>query len=162
MLFAEAGQGSVQRPLGPSFWDYEVYYDPPCEGPAALCEMSLNVTGGAGQLDMSFPGSAADFPACVLVDSGASHGFIVCAFVERAGLQQHAVCGVVHAAGQNSVPVSGFVHVRVQCQSVSEVIKLFVIDMPSPDLHVVLKQMWLNKHKAVLSYAERGVFFLAG
>ncbi|KAA6430035.1 MAG: hypothetical protein FRX49_00466 [Trebouxia sp. A1-2] len=42
MLFAEAGQGSGQRALGPSPWDYEVYYDPPCEGPAALCEMSLN------------------------------------------------------------------------------------------------------------------------
>ncbi|DBA92040.1 TPA: hypothetical protein ACH3X2_14246 [Trebouxia sp. C0005] len=51
-MFAEAGQGSGQRALGPLPWDYEVYYDPPCEGPAALCEMSL--IGGAGQLGMTY------------------------------------------------------------------------------------------------------------
>ena len=36
MLFAEAGHSSSQRALGPSPWDYDVYYDPPLAGPGGL------------------------------------------------------------------------------------------------------------------------------
>ena len=165
MLFAEAGHGSTQRALGPSPWDYEVYYDPPLAGPvkpATPHEMCLHATGDVGQLLMSFPGVVSDCPACIIADSGASHEFIDRAFVVKHGLREYAASGSVSVAGQKSVPVAGFVRARVKCQGLSEVIKMYVVDMPSPNLHVVLGQSWLRSHNAVISYADKCVRFWQG
>ncbi len=51
---------------------------------------------------------------------------------------------------------------RVKCQALSEVIKMYVVDMPSPDLHVVLGQSWLKSRTAVISYADKHVMFWQG
>ena len=164
MLFAEAGHGSSQV-LGPSPWDYEVYYDPSVAGPVELAsppEMSLHATCDAGQLMMSFPGVVSDQPACVVADSAATHAFIDLAFVLKHGLREYAACGSVSVAGQKSVPVSSFVRERVKCQALSEVIKMYVVDMPSPNLHVVLGQSWLKSRNAVISYADKCVMFWQG
>ena len=162
MLFAEAGHQSGQRALGPSPWDFEVFYDPPSVGPDALLDLQLNAGGDAEQLVMSFPGFVDDCPACVLVDSGASHNFIDRAVVAKQGLREHAASGAVSAAGQKSVPVKSYVQARVRCQAMSEVIKLYVVDMPAPNLHVVLGQCWLKAHRAVLSFADSCVRFWRG
>ncbi len=164
MLFAEAGHGSSQV-LGPSPWDYEVYYDPPVAGPVKLAappEMSLHATCDAGQLLMSFPGVVSDQPACVVADSAATHAFNDRAFVSKHGLREYAASGSVSVAGQKSVPVSSFVRERVKCQALSEVIKMYVVDMPSPNLHVVLGQSWLKSRNAVISYADKRVMFWQG
>ena len=121
-----------------------MFYDPPSVGPDASLDLQLNAGGEAEQLVMSFPGVVDDCPACVLDDSGASHNLAV---VAKQGLRGHAASGVVSAAGQKSVPVKSYVQTRVRCQALSEVIKLYVVDMPAPNLHVVLGQCWL---KAVL------------
>ena len=64
-------------------------------------------------------------------------------------------------AGQKSVPVSSFVRERVKCQALSEVMKMYVVDMPH-HLHVVLGQSWLKSRKAVISYADKRVMFWQG
>ncbi len=164
MLFAEAGHGSSQV-LGPSPWDYEVYYDPPVAGPvkfAGPTEMSLHATCAGERLLMSFPGVVSDQPACVVADSAATHAFIDRAFVLKHGLREYAASGSVSMAGQKSVPVSSFVRERVKCQALSEVIKMYVVDMPSSNLHVVLVQIWLKSRNAVISYADRRVMFWQG
>ena len=62
-------------------------------------------------------------------------------------------------AGQKSVPVSSLVQGRVKCQAVSKVIKMYVVDMPSANLHVVLAQSWLKSRNAVISFADKRVVF---
>ena len=98
----------------------------------------------------------------MLPDSAAAHAFIDRAFVLRHGLHEYAASGSVSVAGQKSVPVSSFVRERVKCQALSEVIKMYVVDMPSSNMHVVLGQSWLKSRNAVISYADRRVMFWQG
>ena len=65
-------------------------------------------------------------------------------------------------AGQKRVPVSGFVCACVKCQTLSEVIKMYVVDMPTLNLHVVLGQSWLKSHNVVISFADKCVRFWQG
>ena len=65
----------------------------------------------------------------------------------------------MNCAGRKRAPVSGYVFGRVKVQALSEVVQLFVLDVPSPSLHVIMGQSWLVQHNAVLSYADRRVLF---
>ena len=167
MLFTQAGSGGGVRPLGPSPWDVEIWYDPPCvdKRPKAdsVPEMTLHVSSAdVGQLDMAFPGSVDCVPACVLVDSGASQCFVDRAFVLQHKLQEFPAAGLLHCAGQQSAPVKGYVKARVRVQALSEVVKMFVVDVPTPGLHVILGQDWLRQRKGVVSYADGCVNFWRG
>ena len=39
---------------------------------------------------------------------------------------------------------------------------MYVVNMPSPNLHVVLGQSWLKSHNAAISYADKCVLFWPG
>ena len=107
---------------------------------------------------MSTPGVVSDQPACVVADPAATHALIVL-LCWKLGLGEDAVSGSVSVAGQKSVPASSFVRERVKCQALSDVIKMYVVDMPSPNMHVVLHQSWLKSRNAVISYADKRVMF---
>ena len=92
-------------------------------------------------------------PACALDDSGANRCFVDRAFVSHK-LRQYPPSGLLHCAGQQSAPVRNFVLAHVKMQSLSEEVKFFVVDMPTPGLHAVLGQSWLREHKAVISYVD--------
>lgn len=125
--------------------------------------MSLHIAAGAmEQLDMAFPGHVAGLPACVLVHSGANRCFVDRAFVSQHKLRQYPPSGLLHCAGQQSAPVRNLVLARVKMQSLSEEVKFFVVDMPTPGLHAVLGQSWLREHKAVISYVDGYVKFGMG
>ena len=62
-------------------------------------------------------------------------------------------------AGGKSVPVTGYVLACMQVQVLSETVKMYVVDMPSPNVHVILGQTWLKEHKVVISYAANCVMF---
>ena len=164
MLFAQVGLGRGVKALGPSPWDMEVWYDSLVAdsrpSPESEPGMSLHIAAGAvEQLDMAFPGHVAGVPACVLVDSGANRCFVDRAFVLQHKLQEYLTSGLLHCAGQQSAPVKSFVLARVKMQALSEQVKLFVVDMPTPGLHAVLGQSWLREHKAVISFVDGCVKF---
>ncbi|KAL3149419.1 hypothetical protein ABBQ32_002213 [Trebouxia sp. C0010 RCD-2024] len=165
MLFAQAGLKGGVKALGPSPWDVVIWYDAPvADGqPESVPEMSLHVAAGAvEQLDMAFPSHVAGVPACVLVDSGANRCFVDRAFVLKHKLQESPTSGLLSCAGQQSARVKRFVKARVKVQGLSEDVRCFVVNMPTPGLHVVLGQPWLREHKAVVSYADNLCEVLAG
>ena len=46
---------------------------------------------------------------------------------------------------------------HVQVQSLSEAVKLLVIDLIGGKLHAILGQTWLSEHKAVISFRDKAV-----
>ena len=58
----------------------------------------------------------------------------------------------VTVAGGNAIPIPGFVNARVRIQSLSQELKLHVVDLPSCDIHAVLGQSWLKQRRAVLCF----------
>jgi len=52
--------------------------------------------------------------------------------------------------------------VRVQVQSLSEVVKLLVIDLIGGKLHAILGQTWLSEHQAVISFRDKVVRYYSG
>ena len=58
-----------------------------------------------------------------------------------------------------AVQVDNLQHMSsVRCQALFEVIKLYVVDMPAPNLHVVLGQCWLTSSGLfVMKLLRRGV-----
>lgn len=125
--------------------------------------MSLHIAAGeVEQLDMAFPGHVAGVPACVLVNSGANRCFVDRAFVLQHELQEYPTSGLLHCVGQQSAPVKSFVLACAKMQALSEQVKYFVVGMPTPGLHAVLGQSWLQEHKAVISYVDGCVKFWRG
>ena len=55
-----------------------------------------------------------------------------------------------------------YVHVRVQIQSMSQVVKLLVIDLTGGKLQAILGQSWLSEHSAVISFRDKVVRYLNG
>lgn len=115
--------------------------------------MSMNVVPGAEQLTMSMPGFVDSHASCTLFDSGAKHDYIDSAFMAKCGIKQYPTEGRMSCAGGQSVPVTSYVLARVQVQALSETVKMYVVDMPTPNVHVLLGQTWLKAHKGVISYA---------
>ena len=76
-------------------------------------------------------------------------------------MKVHTYSGRVLAAGTKDVHIKGYVVKHVRIQSLSEEVKLYVIDLPSKEMHAVLGQCWLLRHNAVISYAEKCVMFHA-
>lgn len=105
---------------------------------------------GIEQLTMSMPGFVEGHASCTLFDSGATHDYIDSAFVAKYGIKQYPAEGRVSCAGGKSVPVTNCVLARGQVQALSETVKMYVVDMPSPNVHVILGQTWLKKHKGVV------------
>jgi hypothetical protein len=152
----QVGNG-LRRQLGPMPWDIEVWYDPPA------APMRLNTLPHEEQpLLMTFPGYVADHSAKTLIDGGATHNYIDAAFAVAKGLKIHKCSGRVLAAGTEDAPIKGYVVERIRIQSLSEEVKLYVIDLPSKEMHAVLGQCWLLHHNAVISYADKCVMFHAG
>jgi len=108
------------------------------------------------------PGFVEGHASCTLFDSGATHDYIDSAFVAKCGIKQYPAEGRVSCAGGKGVPVTNYVLARVQVQALSETVEMYVADMPSPNVHVILGQTWLKKHKGVISYAENCVMFWQG
>ncbi len=88
--------------------------------------------------------------------------YIDAAFAAAKSLKVHTCSGHVLAAGTEDVRIKGYVIERMRIQSLSEEVKLYVIDLPSKEMHAVLGQCWLLRHNAVVSYAEECVVFHAG
>lgn len=78
------------------------------------------------------------------------------------GLDVQPCSGNVVSAGTESVPIKGYVHVRVQIQSMSQVVKLLVIDLTGGKLQAILGQSWLSEHSAVISFRDKVVRYLNG
>ena len=122
-----------------------MWYDPPA------APMHINALPYDAQpLLMTFGGHLAGHPAKALFDGGATHNYIDAAFAEAKGLQIHKCTGQVLSAGSESVAIKGYVVERIRMQSLSENVKLYVIDLPCKDMTAVLGQGWLLAHKAVI------------
>ncbi len=151
--FPQVGN-SVRRQLGPTPWDIEVWYDSPA-APMRLSTLPYEEQ----PLLMTFPGYVADHSA---VDGGATHNYIHAVFDAAKGLKVHTCSRRVLAAGTEDVHIKGYVVERICIQSLSEEVQLYVIDLPSEEMHAVLGQCWLLHPNAVISYAEKCVMFHAG
>ncbi len=136
-----SGGSLVQRP-----WDIEVWDNPP----AAPMRLSTLPDEQQPWL-MTFPVYVVDHSAKTLADGGATHKYIDAAFAAAKGLKFHKCSGRLLAA-----------FVRIRIQSLSEEVKLYVIDLPGKEMHAVLGQSWLLHHNAVMSYADKCVLFHAG
>ena len=90
------------------------------------------------------------------------HNFVSAAFAAAKGLKDHPCVGHVLADGTASVAIQGYVHEQVQIQSLSEDVKMYVIDLPGQAMQADLGQYWLLKHRAVVSYIDKWVMYFQG
>jgi len=51
---------------------------------------------------------------------------------------------------------------RIQIQNLSEIVKMYVIDLPGQAMQAVLGQGWLLDHRAVISYFDKCVMYFQG
>ncbi|KAL0026616.1 hypothetical protein WJX77_011125 [Trebouxia sp. C0004] len=146
-LFAApvGGGGSNRVALGPAPWAVEIWYD----APAPAIQVN-SVSSDAHDLLFTFAGHVGGAVANVAVDNCATHSFYDHAFAVKHGLDVQPCSGDVICAGTESVPIKGYVNVHVQVQSLSEVVKLLVIDLSGGELHAILGQTWLSEHQAVI------------
>ncbi len=145
ILFSAPVGNSSRKQLGPTPWCIEVWYD----APAAPMSVT-SVPYDKQPLLMTFSGHVAGHFARTLVDGGATDNLVDAAFVSAKGLKVHKCEGHVLAAGKDSVAIQGYVTEGVRIQSLSEEIKVYVIDLPGQGLQAVLGQGWLLDHKAVI------------
>ena len=156
-LFTAPRRGSNCAPHEPAPWVVEIWYDVPA--PAVQVN---SVSSDAYELLFTFPGLVAGVPARIAVDNCATHNFCDHVFAVKQGLDVQPCNGSVVCAGTESVPIKGCVHVRVQIQSMSQVVKLLVIDLTGDKLHAKLGQSWLVEHGAVISFRDKVVRYLNG
>ena len=128
----------------------------------AVAQMVINVAPGAEQVTMSMPGFVDSHASCMLFDSGATHDYIASAFVAKCGIQRYSDEERVSCAGGTSVLVTNYVLAQVQLQALSEIVKMYAVDMRTPNVHVILGQAWLKAHKALISHATKFVMFWQG
>ena len=156
MLFSAPVGNSCYKRLGPTPWAIEVWYD----APAQICLNSVS-SDDQSQL-MTFQGHLAGHSVNTLFDGGATHNFVSAAFAAAKGLKIHACNGQVLAAGTADIAIQGYVCERVQIQNLSEVVKMYVIDLHGQAMQAVLGQGWLLDHKAVISYFDKCVMCFQG
>ena len=156
-LYTAPVRGSSCGPLGPAPWAVEIWYD----APAPAVQVN-SVSSDAYDLLFTCEGRVAGVPARVAVDNCATHNFCNHAFAVQHGLDIQPCSGNVVCAGTESVPIKGCVHVRVQIQSMSEFVKLLVIDLPGDKWHAILGQSWLVEHRAVISFRDKVVRYFSG
>ena len=127
-----------------------------------MAQMGTNVAPGAEQVTMSMPGFVDSNASCMLFDSGATYDYIASAFVAKCGIQRYSDEGHVSCAGGTSVLVTSYVLAQVQVQALSEIVKVYAVDVRTPNVHVILGQAWLKAHKALISHATNCVMFWQG
>ena len=120
------------------------------------------MSSDAQDLLFTFAGRVGGAVANVAVDNCATHSFCDHAFAVKHGLDVQPCSGSVICAGTETVPVKGYVNGRVQMQSLSEVVKLLVIDLIGGKLHAILGQTWLSEHQAVISFRDKVVRYYSG
>ena len=115
--------------------------------------------GSADQsaLTMLFQGLAGGRPARLLLDTGAAGTFISKSFVQEAGVELQVVTPVqVTLADDSQVQVEHAVELPMQFGHYKQK-RLYCRVIPmSSAYEVILGQDWLQKHRAVLRYAEQG------
>lgn len=95
----------------------------------------------------------------VLIDNGATHNFIDTSFAHKHGLQVHPAEGSVACAGDRHAKVSGCATLSLVMQSFHGVVTLYVIDLPSSDMDIILGQTWLKPYVADVRYSNASVTF---